>query len=125
MKKPELEQKIEELQAKVNEQTHLASAVEAKDQQISVLQNQVKELKNAAAITHKEFENQLKEQQKKLELFEKYEGVVKKLQDENKKLAAFVNSYANTFKATLKAIQGTLDNSIELEAVLIEKLKGE
>lgn len=93
------EMKKEELVQKLEEQKHLAQAVEAKDVEIA---------------------NLIKAQ---AELKEKTIPSIKKLEEENKRLIAFANQYINVFKNTLKALQGTLDNAIELQDILVNGVK--
>jgi hypothetical protein len=103
--------KKEELIKIVEEQKHLAEAVEVKDREIIQKNKEIIEL------------NKLYQELKsKSPTFAGLETRVKQLEEENKLLVAFVNSYINTFRSTLKGIQGSLELGIELEALLAEKL---
>lgn len=123
--------KKEELIKIVEEQKHLAQAVEAKDREIAELRkykDEALKLKHASeAVIAKDKEiielNKLNQELKtKAGAYAGLETRVKQLEEENKLLVAFVNPYINTFRSTLKGIQGALELGIELEALLAEKL---
>ncbi len=142
------EMKKDELIAKLEEQRHLASAVEAKDAEISsilkekeILITKITDSKNAEIATiskqYAEFKeksvkekneliNKVSELQNKINStpsIQKYEDAIKELEKENKKLISFANQYINVFKNTLKALQGNLDNAIELQDILVNNVK--
>jgi len=120
------EMKKNELLAKVEEQRHLASAVEAKDAEIAVLSKQYAEFKEKTNKEKAELVSKISELQGKLNAvpsIQKYEDVIKKLEEENKRIIAFANQYINVFKNTLKALQGNLDNAIELQDILVNNVK--
>ena len=74
-----------------------------------------------------ELSNKISELQNKINStpsIERYEDAIKKLEEENKKLISFSNQYINVFKNTLKALQGNLDNAIELQDILVNDVKG-
>jgi predicted nuclease with TOPRIM domain len=100
--------KKEELVKLLEEQVHLAKAVEAKDAEINKLVEKIKKLEVDLA---------------KVPDIKKFEDVITKLQDDNKRLVAFANQHINIFKNTLKALQGTLDNAIELEDIVVNGVK--
>lgn len=120
------EMKKNELLAKVEEQRHLASAVEAKDAEIAVLSKQYAEFKEKTNKEKAELVSKISELQGKLNAvpsIQKYEDAIKKLEEENKRIIAFANQYINVFKNTLKALQGNLDNAIELQDILVNNVK--
>ena len=134
--------KKEELIKIVEEQKHLAEAVEVKDREIISLKKLYedekrlnKELNGKVAASHHLSEAVIQKDKEIIELnklnqelkskastFAGLETRVKQLEEENKLLVAFVNPYINTFRSTLKGIQGALELGIELEALLAEKL---
>jgi predicted aconitase len=101
-----------DLLVKLEEQKHLAQAVEAKDKEIALLQKEHQRL-NVKFI---ELETKVKSQEDLL-------GLVQKLEDENKKVVAHLNMYVEAFRSTLKGSQGVLDNAIQLEAFINESLR--
>ena len=131
------EMKKEELIVKLEEQRHLASAVDAKDKEIASLRNikdseiaslskkyaEIKELsikeKNELTVKISELEAKLRA----VPSITRYEESIKKLEEENKRVIAFANQHINVFKNTLKALQGTLDNAIELQDMLVNTVK--
>lgn len=129
--------KKEELIAKCEEQRHLASAVEAKDKEISILKQnkdfeiaslskKYAELKDLSTREKNELSVKISELEAKLRAvpsITRYEESIKKLEEENKRVIAFANQYINIFKNTLKALQGTLDNAIELQDILVNGVK--
>jgi len=141
--------KKNELLAKVEEQRHLASAVDAKDAEIAFIlkekeaslakltetknselaniSKQYAEFKEKSIKEKNELSNKISELQNKINStpsIERYEDAIKKLEEENKKLISFANQYINVFKNTLKALQGNLDNAIELQDILVNDVKG-
>lgn len=120
------ELKKDELVAKLEEQRHLAQAVEAKDVEIANISKQLAEIKLKANKEKQELENKVSELDAKLKAvpsITRYEDTIKKLEEENKRVIAFANQYINVFKNTLKALQGTLDNAIELQDMLVNTVK--
>jgi hypothetical protein len=142
------EMKKEELVKLLEEQRHLAQAVDAKDAEIiSILKekettiSKITETKNSEIATlskqyaefkeknikeKNELSNKISELQNKINStpsIERYEESIKKLEEENKKLVSFANQYINVFKNTLKALQGNLDNAIELQDILVNGVK--
>ena len=107
--------KKEELVKLLEEQVHLAKAVESKDAEINKLVEKIKKLE----VDLKKLEVDLA----KVPDIKKFEDVITKLQDDNKRLVAFANQHINIFKNTLKALQGTLDNAIELEDIVVNGVK--
>lgn len=133
MTKQELELQLEELKVKLEQQNHLAKAVEAKDAEIIQLKQELELAKKEAKEGNKLISNQKDELIKSLnvqlqnvskELETKknqtlgYEGLKKQLDD----AVLIANGYINNFRSYLKAQQGTLELAIELEALLAERL---
>jgi hypothetical protein len=118
--------KKEELVKLLEEQVHLAKAVEAKDVEINKLEISVREIKERTTKEKLELVEKIKELEvdlAKVPDIKKFEDVITKLQDDNKRLVAFANQHINIFKNTLKALQGTLDNAIELEDIVVNGVK--
>jgi hypothetical protein len=118
--------KKEELVKLLEEQVHLAKAVEAKDAEINKLEISVREIKERTTKEKLELVEKIKELEvdlAKVPDIKKFEDVITKLQDDNKRLVAFANQHINIFKNTLKALQGTLDNAIELEDIVVNGVK--
>ena len=91
----DLQEQVRRLQGIVNEQKHLSDAVAAKDKEIGSLSQQMST----------KWQKQLDEK----------EGIIKYLVD-------YVRTYQQTFQSFLKNVQGGLENAVELEALLTEKL---
>lgn len=91
----DLQEQVRNLQKIVSEQKHLADAVDAKDKEIGNLSQQMST----------KWQKQLDEK----------EGIIKYLVD-------YVRTYQQAFQAFLKNVQGGLENAVELEALLAEKL---
>jgi len=107
-----------ELIEKLKEQEHLASAVDAKDEEIARYRKNLQAMK--AQVDKREDESAELEQLK---------NAIKILEDNNKKVMTIaqekvksVSLYKTAFLSLLKSMQGTLDNTIELEALLSEKI---
>ena len=108
----------QELIEKLKEQEHLAAAVDAKDEEIA------RHLKNLQAM--KESVDKMEDESAELK---QLKSAIKVLEANNKKVMAIaqekvksVELYKTIFVSLLKSIQGTLDNTIELEALLSEKI---
>jgi septal ring factor EnvC (AmiA/AmiB activator) len=113
--KKELEEKIAELEAKLNEQKHLADAVNAKDEEISKIKEE--NLKNVNQLTEKNLKIQALEKEKALR------GSIEEKENTIKKLIHALQGYQNAYRSFLKNVQGGLENAVELEALLSEQLK--
>jgi hypothetical protein len=113
--KKELEEKIAELEAKLNEQKHLADAVNAKDEEISKIKEE--NLKNVNQLTEKNLKIQALEKEKAAR------GSMEEKENMVKKLIHVLQGYQNGYRAFLKNVQGGLENAVELEALLSEQLK--
>ena len=126
MKKDELLALVLTLQNKLEEQKHLAEAVNAKDEEIAKLS---KHSADSKASYVKEIEglkvkiSELTEQVRNAPSVEKFKDVIKGLEEKNKELVAFANRLINIQKNTFKALQGNLDNAIELHDILINGVK--
>ena len=131
----------EELIKMLDEQKHLAQAVDAKDSEIVKLKKEFDEFKRKSETKRAEDIKAIKdsEEKVKLSLQHKVEDLSQRLESygdveqlkkgydillqENKKLVSSLNSYIQAFRNHMKAVQATLDNTIELEALLFEKLQ--
>jgi predicted transcriptional regulator len=105
----------QELTQKINEQTHLAAAVEAKDAEIAKLKEECFKLNN-----------QLTERNLKIQALEKEKAGRSSMEERErviKNLARLLQGYQNSYRAFLKSSQGSLENAVELEALLSEQLK--
>jgi len=145
LSKAELVVKAQELFNIVENQKHLAAAVEAKDKEISEhikakqkTEQELIELKNlrlsiSQANATVEFKNQelikiknefeaYKKNVPSVEVLENLKKEVKLLEEKNKNLIDFLNPYVSNVRSFLKGIQGTLELGIENEALLSEKL---
>ncbi len=131
--KAELEQENIKLKAAVENQSHLAEAVNAKDAEISAMRTRYDAMIEALKKKHAEElgvyirdkDAMAKDAAKTADnagnvkvLSEKVELLIK----ENQRLAAFVNNYKDAFKSLLKTMQGGLDNAISLENILYSAL---
>lgn len=120
----------DELIEKIQEQAHLAEAVEAKDKEISQLQKEIEEIKKNNLKQVIEFRKITDVLKGKNAEFEKNiinnEALVKSaanLDEENKRLLINLNLYVEAFRNTLKAQQGVLDNAIQLDTFISESLR--
>jgi hypothetical protein len=112
-----------ELLSKLQEQQHLAQAIEAKDKEIALLQKESKLKIEELTIQNGKLNAKVVELETKIKLHEELLELVKKLEDENKKVVAHLNMYIEAFRNTLKGSQGMLDNAIQLEAFINESLR--
>ena len=126
-------------------QKHLAAAVDAKDKEISEhikakqkTEQELIELKNlrlsiSQANATVEFKNQeliklknefevYKKSVPSVEVLENLKKEVKLLEEKNKSLIDFLNPYVSNVRSLFKGIQGTLELGIEIEALLSEKI---
>jgi hypothetical protein len=83
------------LQQKVDEQKHLAVAVDEKDKQMGTLSQQIST---------------------------KWQKQVEEKENIIKFLASHVQAYQQAFRSFLKNTQGALENTVELEALLADQL---
>lgn len=112
----------QELTQKINEQTHLAAAVEAKDAEIVKNKEEIIKLKEECF----KLNNQLTERNLKIQALEKEKAGRSSMEEREKiikNLAQMLQSYQNSYRAFLKSTQGSLENAVELEALLSEQLK--
>jgi seryl-tRNA synthetase len=112
----------QELTQKINEQVHLASAVEAKDAEIVKNKEEIIKLKEE----YSKINNQLTEKNLKIQALEKEKvarGSMEEKENTVKKLIHVLQGYQNGYRAFLKNVQGGLENAVELEALLSEQLK--
>lgn len=123
LKKDELLAVVFSLENKIEEQKHLASAVDAKDAEIARLSKQIAENKAETVKEVNELKNKIAELKGELHTHVNNKDAIKKLEEENKRLVAFGNQYISVFRNTLKSLQGTLDNAIELNDILLNGVK--
>lgn len=119
--------KKEELIVILEEQRHLAEAINAKDAEISKLSAMVSEVKQKGIEEKNILNGKISELENKLRNIPNVSAMeesAKKLDSEYKKLLAFSNQHINVFKNTLKALQGTLDNAIELQDIIVNDMIG-
>lgn len=121
--------------------SHLSEAVDAKDTIINDLKKRNEELVSKSVSDRAEITSRIKSENEKIrtslehqvadlkEALVKYQGL-NGIEDkltaalkENEKYARFINIYVSTFQNYLKSIQGQLENTIELQAILVESLK--
>ena len=112
-----------ELLSKLQEQQHLAQAIEAKDKEIALLQKESKLKIEELTIQNGKLNAKVVELETKIKPHEELLELVKKLEDENKKVVAHLNMYIEAFRNMLKGSQGMLDNAIQLEAFINESLR--
>jgi hypothetical protein len=112
-----------ELLSKLQEQQHLAQAIEAKDKEIALLQKESKLKIEELTIQNGKLNAKVVELETKIKPHEELLELVKKLEGENKKVVAHLNMYIEAFRNTLKGSQGILDNAIQLEAFINESLR--
>lgn len=102
----------------IKEQQHLAEAVEAKDKEIAQHLKDIREL-----AQQNEKVKALEEEKKYLQSHIKaVEEQDKKLREDFSKRFKMMDIYRNSFQSLMKSVQGSLDNTIELEALLFEKI---
>lgn len=119
--------KKEELIVILEEQRHLAEAINAKDSEISKLSKTISEIKQASINETNQLKEEISDLKNKLKSAPNIPSIeenAKKLDAEYKKLLAFANQHINVFKNTLKALQGTLDNAIELQDIIVNDIVG-
>lgn len=97
-----------ELLEKLNEQKHLAQAVEAKDNEIATIKKQLEEIKTKyqGAVTKTEIED-----------------YTKKVEEERKQAFEIANLYIKAHRDFLKQTQQNLEMVIFTEELLSQKIK--
>lgn len=115
--------KKEELIAKLEQQKHLAKAVEEKDKEIALSKKESTLKIEELTIQNGKLNAKVIELEAKLKPHEEMLEFVKKLEEENKKVVAHLNMYIEAFRNVLKSNQGVLDNAIQLEAFINESLR--
>ncbi len=124
MTKSELEIELEKALKTIDEQRHLATAVEAKDKEIAELKEKhQKEIVNLKDNLQKE-RTQLSQNNNSA-----IENAIKRYEQENKQLKEELNRRVNElnhlirlYGNLLKALQGNLDNAIELNEYFINEV---
>jgi hypothetical protein len=148
MTKDELLMKYNEALATIENQGHLAEAVSAKDEEISKLVSahaeeisklvsaHAEEIERIKSKHKKEFEEQEKgiktlnaQLSERVHTLEQEQNDAGKFKEETEfyskrysELVIVFNSYLSFIRSHLKSLQGTLENSVEMEALLTEKL---
>jgi hypothetical protein len=137
MTKAELLAKVAELEAKITETVHLASAIEYKDKEILLLKKDIERIKNEHLSSFNRVNEESKREIEKLkqELLslkvpqpeskkvEELEKNVKILSEENQRLVGIANQYISVFRNLLKSLQGQIDIAIELEGLINPTVK--
>lgn len=139
-KNAHLEQSTKELEALKNESLsnkHLAKAVEEKDKEIIKLKQDLEtskhKLAESVSSVKKSYEDRIINQDLELESLrevnsnipnvENLNNALQTLTKENTILVKVANAHLGAFRNLMKSIQGTLDNAIELEAIITESLQ--
>lgn len=134
-----LTDELQQVKDRLNKQSHLAQAVEAKDTEIEKLKSFIKanEIKFAEQVSQIKKSYQEQTVAKDVELEElrhlipemekigKLQDSVQNLQEENKRIISTANLYVNAFRNLMRALQGTLDNSIEYEALITQTVQSQ
>jgi chromosome segregation ATPase len=129
--------RLEEAEAKLRDMKHLSEAVQAKDAEIIKLKDEINKSKASLAEGVKKAKDSVEEKlinrdleiedlKKKLSVIpevDKLKSAIDTLSKENTVLVKVANAHLSAFRNLMKAIQGTLDNAIELEAVITESLQ--
>lgn len=121
--KAELIEKVELLESELKEREHLASAVNAKDDEIAELKaehrEEIRQKEEAINRVYAKQDKRIDEieykHQKEIELI--YETLQKREKQLNKLVVFFGN--------TLKGLQGNLDNAIELNSYFVEEVSSD
>ena len=113
MTKAELEIEYQKALDKIEEQKHLAEAVEAKDKEIAALREGL-QLERARGVQNdsKAIENAVKH----------YEQENKQLREEINRRVRELNRIIALHGNLLKSLQGTLDNAIELNEYFVNEV---
>lgn len=113
----------DDLIKKLESQRHIAQAIEAKDLEIAQHKQEKLKMKNEIDALIESNDGAAQE----LPLLKEH---IKRLEEANKKLVSIAKEkvdsaslYVNAFQGLMKSIQGTLDNTIELEALLSKNIK--
>lgn len=106
----------DELIEKLQEQVHLAKAVEVKD-------NEVLKLTNQLAQQTATYKKELGELKSKIVDTEHLNKRLETLDREHQILIELLNSYVFLTRNLMKNIQGGLDNAVELENIISKNFK--
>lgn len=125
----------------VESQIHLAKAIEAKDLEITKLNERINAIKkeNGVVLSEKLSEikkdkeeqlttleleiSSLKNKLKELEAFDELKKAYRELYENNEKLRVMTQDIIKAFQNHLKSEQASLDNTIELQARILGSLK--
>ena len=102
----------------IKEQQHLAEAVEAKDKEIAQHLKDISELEKESEKV-KALEDEKKYLHNHIKAMEEKDKVLRETFNKKFKM---MDIYRNSFQSLMKSVQGSLDNTIELEALLFEKI---
>lgn len=126
MTKAELEIEYKKALDKIEEQKHLASAVDAKDREMAQLREKhLNDIKSFDA----EWKTRLKhleesQETSKRNVADSYENRIKYLENENKIRVKELDQVLRVHGSLLKTLQGTIDNAIELNELIFNNIIG-
>lgn len=115
-----------ELLEKIKEQKHLASAVEAKDNEMSQLKESHRQLVDNFKKEIKEMQKEisdLKQNAKGLVHLSEVQEKIDKVKEENKNLVETTNLYIRMYHNYLKQTQHNLEMALFTEQVVSDKFK--
>jgi hypothetical protein len=123
----------QELIDKLNEQKHLAQAINIKDKEIATLKTELKQLKQEVAtkVPLNDHKDIIKEYEKKLNEFkgavkkEDIEKYIKQAEEDRQKAYNLANRYVTAYRDLLKVFKINLDIAISTDELLSDKLKGD
>ena len=126
MTKAELEIKYKEALEKIEEQKYLASAVDAKDRELAQM---MKSHQEELELINKRHQEELKRAESKIEsnkkdISDSYERRINFLETENGRRVKELDQLLRVHGALLKSLQGTIDNSIELNEFIFNRITG-
>ena len=101
-----------------NASLQLNATVDAKNQELNKLRNEIETLKR----NHAEQLESIKKNSPDPKAIEVLTNNVKLLEERNKALVDFLSPYVSNIRSLLKAIQGSLELGIEIEGILYDKM---
>ena len=116
----------QELREKLKEQKHLASAVEAKDKEMTKLKESHRQLVDSFKKEIEELKkeiNGLKDNAKGLVHLSEVQEKINKVKEENKNLVDTTNLYIEMYHNYLKQTQHNLEMALFTEQVISDKFK--
>lgn len=136
MTKAELEIKVKELEKEIKDMKHLSQAVDAKDKEMNdLIEKHQEHINQIEDKKEKEINSLIEKHQKEVDAInETNEKNLKVLNENNekqrnelisilKRRESELNRLINIFGNTLKALQGSLDNAIELNEYFVNEVK--